>query len=132
MSTRRLHGKFMAASGYELSFSLFRKFRPKNILLVEANCFRTGLCEQFLNVTFKTHACEPIFFGRILKEYNIRYILRYCFFHRNFSPNQNIIVVVRYIIGKQLFYLCQRYENWSYGLLFGTYLISMFHLHFYC
>ena len=71
MSTRRLHGKFMAASGYELSFSLFRKFRPKNILLVEANCFRTGLCEQFLNVTFKTHAFTGIGFKGIPDKYSL-------------------------------------------------------------
>ena len=50
MSTRRLHGKFMAASGYELSLSLFRKFRPKNILLVEANCFRTATSVPDLKV----------------------------------------------------------------------------------
>ena len=61
----------MAASGYELSLSLFRKFRPKNILLVEANCFRTGLCEQFLNVTFKTHAFTGIGFKGIPDKYSL-------------------------------------------------------------
>jgi len=71
MSTRRLHSQFMAASGYELSLSLFRKLRPKNILLVEANRFRTGLCEQCLNVTFKDHAFTGIGCTSIHDKYSL-------------------------------------------------------------
>ena len=80
----------MAASGYELSLSLFRKFRPKNILLVEANRFRTGLCEQCLNVTFKTHAFTGIGFKGIPDKYSL---LDQCKYLHNNLPSRYILSV---------------------------------------
>lgn len=71
MSTRRLHARFIAENDIEISLSLFRKMRPTNVLLVEANRFRTGLCESCLNVTFKAHAFRFLGIDSVFDKYSL-------------------------------------------------------------
>ena len=56
MTTKRLHRMYTDESNVRISLSLFRKLRPKKVMTVDNNKFRTGLCEVCLNMAYKATA----------------------------------------------------------------------------
>ena len=56
MTTKRLHRMYTDESNVHISLSLFSKLRPKKVMTMDNNIFRTGLCEVCLNIAYKATA----------------------------------------------------------------------------
>lgn len=69
-TTRQLHKDFQTEHS-SVSLSLFRKLRPKHVLLVDAHRFRTCLCDVCLNLSYKAQALKTAGLAGVHNKYDL-------------------------------------------------------------